>query len=241
MKKKAEEYRRKFKIYGLKSCSVLKNNVGNCRYPGFSEFNSSNGLQNSHYMWGLPKDMRFKEKNYRQLCDNIYQLPSINNKRSAGIGYGNRMNLFKSSGKFSPSPAEYKIKTLFECNKDMNKGATISTKYSYGKNDSGRRPGPGAYDLSYKHAHERPSAIPIQFTFRHGFFYDEDLKHKKYTVSMQKYSPNRTLTEASRFDNISFGIGNRPPLSVVQKTPGPGTYNIPRLYDRGIKGKPTLN
>ena len=104
--------------------------------------------------------------------------------------------------------------------------------------DSKYKPGPGQYESKdYKSF----GNIPILIKSRQLFFYDDDLKKKKYTVSMQRYSPNYKLAERRRFNAISFGIGERPNMHSVNKYPDPGAYNVPGNFDRGFKGKLPLN
>ena len=99
-------------------------------------------------------------------------------------------------------------------------------------------PGPGAYENKNI---KRFGHIPIILKSRHGFFYDDDLKKKKATVSMQKYKPSFSLVEMRRFNGITFGIGDRPNMHSVNRFPGPGAYKVPGNFDRGYKGKLPLN
>ena len=62
MQAEARQYHKKFKEYGQKSLHVLDSNISNPRYPGFSEFMSSNSLRNSSYCWTIAKDKRIKDK-----------------------------------------------------------------------------------------------------------------------------------------------------------------------------------
>ena len=66
MQAEARQYHKKFKEYGEKSLHVLDSNIYNPRYPGFSEFISSNVLRNSSYCWSLGKDKRIKDKSYKK-------------------------------------------------------------------------------------------------------------------------------------------------------------------------------
>ena len=49
------------------------------------------------------------------------------------------------------------------------------------------------------------------------------------------------FVQKERFKDIAFGFGERPPLYVKNNTPGPGSYNVPGNFDRGLKGKLPLN
>ena len=82
--------------------------------------------------------------------------------------------------------------------------------------------------------------IPITIKSRQGYFYDDDLKKKKHTVSMQRYSPRYNLVEINRFQGAGIGIGERTSFS-NNRNPGPAEYYIPGNFDRGLKGKLVLN
>ena len=238
MQAKARKYHKLFKSYGQKSLHILDKNIHNFRYPGFSQFFSSNALRNSSYCWTIGKDKRIKDKLYKKYNDNIYNLPELKSKRYTTLGYGDRGKTWDDQRNHFPSPATYKIKTVFDWNLLHKKGKTIGEKLNYSKRDDKYRPGPGAYKIKNIKSFGN---IPIILKFRQGFFYDDDLKKKKATVSMQRYKPKYTLVQMNRFSAISFGIGDRPKMYNSNKYPGPGSYNIPGNFDRGYKGKLPLN
>lgn len=151
-------------------------------------------------------------------------------------GWGKRDDVRIVFGKGSPSPNEYRISSLFETNLRHKKGSTMLGK-SAGPFKKRQVPGPGAYNLL---KNEKFGLIPITVKSRQGFFYDYDLKKKKYTVGMQKYSPKHTLVEMRRFNGVGFGIGERT-FGKPNRYPGPGSYNVPGNFDRGLKGKLVLN
>ena len=82
--------------------------------------------------------------------------------------------------------------------------------------------------------------IPISVKSRQGFFYDDDMKKKKHTVSMQRYSPKYNLVEINRYKGASIGYGERMAFT-KNSNPGPAQYKIPGIFDRGLKGKLVLN
>ena len=241
MKAEASACHKNFKRYGIRSLQILSKEISNCRYPGFSEFFSSNALQNSHYIYSIPRDKRMKAKDDRKLCDNIYNLPMLKSTRAASIGFGGRRYPFPMFGQGTPGANAYNIRAEIERNLEKLKGASLRQRFNYGKDEKSRQPGPGAYNLASEPSYKRFGTIPATMKFRHGFFYDDDIKQKKATVSMQKYTPNHTLTEQRRFNGVSFGIGDRPELSVNTKTPGPGAYMLSGCFDRGLKGKLAMN
>ena len=233
--KEAAEWKKKFRINGLQSLHILDNNILNPRYPGYSQFSSSNSLQNSSYCYTIPKDARIKDKVYKTLNDNIYNIPDFKSNRCTIPGYGKRGNIFIGNPK-APSPQAYKIQSLFDYNLKHNKGYSILGR-SLEPTRRRNAPGVGAYNL-IKAA--KFGMIPITIKSRQGFFYDDDLKKKKHTVSMQRYSPKYNLVEINRFQGAGIGIGERTSFS-NNRNPGPAEYRIPGNFDRGLKGKLALN
>ena len=167
--------------------------------------------------------------------DNIYNIPDFKSNRCTIQGYGKRSNVFGGNDK-TPSAQSYKISSLFEYNIKHNKGYTILGR-SLEPSLRRRTPGVGAYNL-IKAA--KFGMIPITVKSRQGFFYDDDLKKKKHTVSMQKYSPRYNLVEIHRFKGAGIGIGERISFN-KNRNPGPADYIIPGNFDRGLKGKLVLN
>lgn len=220
----------------MASLHILDKNLGNERYPGFSQYHSSNSLQNSSYCYTIPKDKRIKDSGFKKLNDNIYNIPDNKSIRFTTLGYGQRGNHFNSREKNSPSPDSYKIISVFDYNKKHNKGYSILGK----SHEPSRRnyvPGVGAYNLIRA---AKFGIIPINIKSRLGFYYDDDLKKKKHTVSMQKYSPKYNLVEINRFKGAGIGIGERISFS-RSRNPGPADYKIPGIFDKGLKGKLVLN
>ena len=238
MQAEARQCHKNFKKYGEKSLHVLDSNISNPRYPGFSEFMSSNSLRNSSYCWTIAKDKRITDKSYKKYNDNIYNLPELKSTRYTTQGFGNRGEFWVPLGKGDPSPDAYKIRTIFDYNVAHGKGSSLAGRLNYLSRDDKYKPGPGAYNEKNL---KKVGNIPILLKFRHGFFYDDDLKKKKATVSMQKYKPMFNLVERNRFNGITFGIGDRPNMHVVNRFPGPGAYMVPGNFDRGYRGKLPLN
>ena len=205
------------------------------RMPGFSEFQSAHSLQNSSYIYSMPKSLRMDNKQNKKLCDNIYNIPEQKSKRFTNLGYGQRGNIFKDSSKF-PSPQSYKYESLFDYNLKHGKGITILGKPPELSNKD-RNPGVGSYKLKDD---DKFGSIPITLKFRHGFYYDDEMKKKKATVSMQKYSPKYNYIKINRYKGAGIGLGQRYSIS-TERSPGPGEYKIPRIFDRGIKKDLVIN
>lgn len=205
------------------------------RMPGLSQFQSSNTLQNSSHIYSFPKAIRMNDKDHKKLCDNIYNIPDQRSKRFTSLGYGQRGNLSTNMRNF-PSPQSYKIENLFDYNIKHKKGITILGK----PNESmikERVPGVGSYNLKKQ---EKYGNIPIALKFRHGFYYDDEMKKKKATVSMQRYSPKYNYIKINRYKGAGIGYGQRYSLS-TEKGPGPAEYKIPRIFDRGVKRDLVIN
>ena len=154
--------------------------------------------------------------------------------RSTTLGLGERKDLRPVC--VLGDPGAYNLNTIFDSNKHFKKGAVVTGRYNLPKDDSVNKPAPNAYKIENLN-----NKIPIIIKSRKGFFYDDDLKKKKFTVSMQKYFPKFNFVQKERFKYITFGIGKREPLYINTKTPGPGSYNIPSFCDRGLKGKLVIN
>ena len=218
----------------FRSCHILDKVVDNPRYLGFSEFQSKNTLLNSSYCWSFSKDKRFDSINTSKINDHLYTLPSVMTLRSTTLGLGERKDLRPIC--VLGDPGAYNLNSIFDSNKLFKKGAVVTGRYNLPKDDSVNKPAPNAYKIENLN-----NKIPIIIKSRKGFFYDDDLKKKKFTVSMQKYFPKFNFVQKERFKYITFGIGKREPLYINTKTPGPGSYNIPSFCDRGLKGKLVIN
>ena len=218
----------------FRSCHILDKVVDNPRYLGFSEFQSKNTLLNSSYCWSFSKDKRFDSINTSKINDHLYTLPSVMTLRSTTLGLGERKDLRPVC--VLGDPGAYNLNSIFDSNKLFKKGAVVTGRYNLPKDDSVNKPAPNAYKIENLN-----NKIPIIIKSRKGFFYDDDLKKKKFTVSMQKYFPKFNFVQKERFKYITFGIGKREPLYINTKTPGPGSYNIPSFCDRGLKGKLVIN
>ena len=135
MQAESRKYHKKFRKYGQKSLHILDKEINNPRYPGFSQFISSNVLRNSAYCWSFGKEKRIKNKAYKKYNDNIYNLPELKSKRYTTLGYGTRGQFLIPFGKGYPSPDTYKIKSLFEINLMHKKGIIFGEKFNYIKRD----------------------------------------------------------------------------------------------------------
>ena len=233
--KRSKEFRKIFRINGIKSLHILDNNISNMRRPGYSEFQSSNTLQNSSHIYSFPKSIRMDNKLNKKLCDNIYNIPEQKSTRFTTLGYGKRGNASSELSKY-PSPQEYEYESLFDYNIKHKKGITILGKPSDPMLKE-NFPGAGSYKVKNL---DKLGNIPIVLKFRHGFYYDDEMKKKKATVSMQKYSPKFNYVKINRYKGAGIGFGKRGSAS-KEETPGPANYDVPRIFDRGVKKDLVIN
>ena len=233
--KRSKEFRKIFRINGIKSLHILDNNISNMRRPGYSEFQSSNTLQNSSHIYSFPKSIRMDNKLNKKLCDNIYNIPEQKSTRFTTLGYGKRGNASSELSKY-PSPQEYEYESLFDYNIKHKKGITILGKPSDPMSKE-NFPGAGSYKVKNL---DKLGNIPIVLKFRHGFYYDDEMKKKKATVSMQKYSPKFNYVKINRYKGAGIGFGKRGSAS-KEETPGPANYDVPRIFDRGVKKDLVIN
>ena len=186
----------------------------------------------------MGKEQRIKDRSYKKYNDNIYNLPTLKSSRYTSQGIGPRRDFYVPMGKGDPSPDAYKILSVFDINIKKKIGTSLGPKLNDNKIGDKFKPGPGAYTCKNNKIYGN---IPIILKSRQGFFYDDDLRKKKATVSMQHYKPDFKWVERRRFNGITFGIGDRPKMYALNKFPGPGTYTIPGNFDRGYRGKLPLN
>ena len=211
----------------LHSMQILLNNIGNCRYPGISEFQSDNSFQNSSHCLSFSKSSRFNNKTGEIMFK--FEINAI-------------VNVFHKILDNTPSPQEYYIKGICENNISHKKGMVIKNKYNLNKlSKRDPSPGPGDYDIGKNNLSFQN---PISIKSRLLFYHEEDLKKRTHFVSMQRYSPNRNKIENKRFNKISFGYVNKNNNSkrkLLCQIPGPGSYDLPRLFDVNLKKKFVLN
>lgn len=83
---------------------------------------------------------------------------------------------------------------------------------------------------------------PCSIKFRNSIFYVEDSK-LIHDVSPMKYLPIRKITEESRYKKygIGIGFGKRSNDKLYRPAPGPGDYNLPSLFKKGLQGKYPMN
>lgn len=228
----------------LHSMQILLNNIGNCRYPGISEFQSDNSFQNSSHCLSFSKSSRFNNKTtFSKASDfKFYDIkPRLSNSNSS-FTRAKRISLFHKILDNTPSPQEYYIKGICENNISHKKGMVIKNKYNLNKlSKRDPSPGPGDYDIGKNNLSFQN---PISIRSRLLFYHEEDLKKRTHCVSMQRYSPNRNIIENKRFNKISFGYVNKNNNSkrkLLCQIPGPGSYDLPRLFDVNLKKKFVLN
>jgi len=93
-----------------------------------SPYMSSNSLQNSIYSWSFGKTGRFNGNYQKPISDNIYCIPEGKSSRFTSQGFGKRHEIKNISGRCSPPPNSYFLKSCFEKSVEHKKGAIILEK-----------------------------------------------------------------------------------------------------------------
>lgn len=216
--------------------SFLEKNLNNPRNYGMFETQSSNTFQNSIKTYSIPKSDRWKSLYAKPANDCLYIIPSIKSNRATGIGYGKRLDLRYIRGKGCPSPDTYSLASTLNLKNGISIKSRIPDTSIIGKS---KLPCPGDYNINLK-----DTKLPLTLKFRHGLYYDDELKLKGHCISPQAYTPKINYTLPTRFNNIKFGTEQRIVNDVrkdLKNNPGPGCYNLPQIFDLKRKRKPPIN
>jgi len=95
-----------------------------------SPFKSSNSLQNSIYSWSFSKGGRFDGAYKKPTSDSMYSIPEGKSTRYATQGIGKRADLKNATGRCSPPPNTYNIRSCFEKSIEHKKGALFLEKFT---------------------------------------------------------------------------------------------------------------
>lgn len=216
--------------------SILDRNLNNPRNYGMFDNQSTNTMQNSIKTYSIPKEQRFRSLYVKAATDCFYDVRSELGKKTTGLGYGERTDFRYVRGKGVPSPDTYTMPST------LNKRNAASIKSRIPNNEllnKARIPAPGDYNIISKN-----TTLPTTLKFRHGLYYDDELKLKGHCLSPQAYSPSIVFTHPSRYKEIKFSCQQRiaGEISKEQKNmPGPGQYNLPSVFDLKRKYKPSIN
>lgn len=124
-----KKYKTTSSFFPQSSISAVSLNFNNRRLMGISEYQSSNSLRNSSYVWSFTRSDRFTGGVYkRPATDSIYKLPDTRSIRFTNQGYGERKDLRPTAGNNSPPPNQYFIRSCFEDNLIKKKGPSILDK-----------------------------------------------------------------------------------------------------------------
>ena len=218
--------------YSYTERSFLERNLNNPRNFGISETQSSNTYRNSVKTYSIPKEERFKDY-VKPATDCFYNLPSIKSPHGAAIGFGSRIDLSAARGKGCPGPDAYNI------------GSTLNTKIAASLKSrlpdnsllyKDKIPAPSNYNYQFKN-----TTLPTTLKFRHGLYYEDELKLKGHCISPQTYNPSILQVKQNRFKDIKFGTEQRSSTGGKNGVPGPGQYNLPSSFDLSRKYKPCIN
>ena len=202
------------------------------------ECKSTNTLQNSNISYSIPKCERFKGTYNKSISDSSYDISTNISMQKRSLGLGERTNFI--IGKGNPSPDTYNLGSSLK----SKIAATFKSRHPNRELDYKLKiPGPANYDTSRNFN----ISIPPTLKFRHSLYYEEDIKQKKHCISPQTYFPDHHKVQNNRFEQIKFLKGKKNSVlgNINTKAfPGPGTYNLPGIFEyKNIKKrfKPPLN
>lgn len=223
---------------GTLSSKNLKTKSPIPTFQSCSTFQSGNMIS-----YSIPKQERFRNSYKKASCDSIYTLPEVKSPRYTSMGFGLRQEFInKKEIEAKPSPHAYDFKSLFVDNIKKEKGYSISQRIKYKEGEGKKSPGPCDYNNAISLEWIKKNQCSMKF--RKEFFYQDDIR-QAHDVSPMKYLPDTRVVENNRYRNnsISFGIGQLyyQVKDQVDKTPGPGKYNLPSVFDKRKTGKIPLN
>jgi hypothetical protein len=176
------------------------------------------------------KEMSIKKSDCNKA---FYDLPEVRATRTAGFGYGTKLDFTKSSAN-NPPPNTYEIKSAFEGNKKrgFSFGLSREAMQVTGCQFVGEKksPGPAAYDI------RESNKSKISFSFRPRTTI-EALVSPKYVPGPGTYPVPQSINERGNYFNSKFSGSKAtlfsPPRSkrfieLKPGYPGPGTYDNPQ-------------
>lgn len=215
--------------------SIIEKNLTNPRNYGISDIQSTSSLRNSSKPISFSKEKRFKFSYKNAVTDNFYDIQSIKSHKTTSFGYGNRVDMRYIKGKGVPSPDTYNIPNSLK----TNVVPTLKSRHTdIFLSKAGNIPSPCEYNIQYKKTN-----LECTLKFRHGMYYESDTKMRLDNPSPQQYKPSYTFTEPNRYSNITFGSKGKSILISKNtiKNPGPGSYNLPSIFDLNRKYKPSIS
>ncbi|CAD8104960.1 unnamed protein product [Paramecium sonneborni] len=196
---------------------------------GTSEYQSASSLRHSIPEVSFSQAQRFARESLNTTEYN-YNLPgSIGSGRKTSFGYGSKQishGYVQRNAEQNPSPNAYFLgnSNLFHKQNKTNLPQDDRWKNS----NTITLPGPASYETSNTIGIDKPSAtIGIRFKPITSF--------KDCVPAPNSYEINNKLIEQSRFNNISFGYGQKLDFTKNNQTPGPGAYDHQSVFKRNTK------
>ncbi|CAD8132636.1 unnamed protein product [Paramecium octaurelia] len=185
----------------------------------FSEPNqlSTSILLQTHEKHSFPKAKRFPSVS-RESSPKMLLLCDTRTKRSTSFGFGTKLIKpldMEKRDKLNPAPGDYQLK-ISQNTKSFSFGNRFVKKHRQ------EVPGPGQYQYRLQ------SKTP-QFSMYEKIIDKKVLPQQQ--ASFVTYNPKEAITLNQRFNQISFGIGDRPKQTLNEQVPGPGSYQCKSLFD----------
>jgi len=179
-------------------------------------------------LWSFPKNSKEIYVKKSDCNQAFYDLPSSKSTRTAGFGYGTKMD-FTKSVQNNPPPNTYEIKSAFDSKKKGKSfGLSREAMHITGGSFVGDKnsPGPGAYDVRER------GKTKISFSFRPRTT-SEALTSPKFVPGPGTYPVLETISPKGKY-NVSKYKGSGATLIAPARSqrftdlkpgfPGPGTY-----------------
>jgi len=190
--------------------------------------NSPINTSKAKMLWSFPKNSKEIYVKKSDCNQAFYDLPSSKSTRTAGFGYGTKMD-FTKSVQNNPPPNSYEVRGDFDSKKKgksfgLSRDAMHITGGSFVGDKSS--PGPGAYDVREK------GKTKISFTFRPRTTTD-NLTSPKFVPGPGTYPVLETISPKGKYP-VSKYKGSGATLIAPSRSqrftelkpgfPGPGTY-----------------
>ena len=202
--------------------------------------------------WHLfPKAPRFQNNKSTSSQVDTINLPSTLGKKATALGYSQKQFIPESqlnNAKHIPAPNFYHLQDFLELDEKSQRGKSFGISYAFYQRVYTpemkhypnpmffkANPGPGSYNVV-----EDPGKNKTKYSLYAKGKTFAQLQKSEFPAS-NYYSPNRILTEASRFKSPSFGFGTKIDLSkAANNFPGPGSYKLPSVFDKCKRKKKTI-
>jgi len=201
--------------------------------------NSPLNASKAKFLYSFPKSPKDNLVKRSECSQAFYDLPDVRSSRTAGFGYGTKLD-FTKSGTNNPPPNNYEIKSAFEPNKKkgFSFGLSREAMSATGSQFVGEKksPGPGAYDT------RETNKTKLSYSFRPRTTI-EALVSPKFVPGPGAYPIPESINSRGNYHLSKFTNSGATLISparskrftdVKNANPGPGSYDNPAtITDNG--------